>query len=88
MARPSAEVIAKIEDVNGVTWEIIDTDTVYIITYKGRPTGVRSHHFVSFGLQYKYKRMLYGNEGNAKLEVERLNKRFKTDLFSYIAIGE
>lgn len=88
MSRPSAEVIVKIDDENGIPWEVIKTPQVYIITYQGVPVGIRSQHSMMSGAQYKYKRILYSSEASAKLEVKRLNKRFNTDLFSYIILGE
>lgn len=87
MARPGPDIIKQIEDDKNVTWEVIEYPQVYIITYDGKPVGIRRQASVMAHTQFKYKRMLYSNSGNASLEVRRLNKRFKTDRFGYMVIG-
>ena len=43
MARPSPKIVNTIQADDGTTWDIMQTNSVYTITYQGLPCGVRQH---------------------------------------------
>jgi hypothetical protein len=88
MARPGPRIIETCEDDNNVIWDITNPQVVYMVVYKKQPVGVRSHHHLMAGPQFKYNKMLYNTRATAQQQVDRLNERFSTKDFSYIVIGE
>jgi hypothetical protein len=88
MARPGPKIIETCADENNVIWDITSSPAVYMIVYKNKPVGIRSHHHQMAGPQFKYNKMLYNTQATAQHQVDRLNQRFNTEDFSYIAIGE
>jgi hypothetical protein len=69
-----------------VLWEILETKGAFIITYRDQAVSIRSTTEVLGGTRFKYRKMLVNNEGNARLEVKRLNEQFNTDDFGYMRI--
>jgi hypothetical protein len=84
--RPKPRVMGAIYDERGRLWEIYQPQGCYVITYKDIPVSVRYTIHLPSSTQFKYKKMMVNNEGNAKLEVKRMNELFKTDDFGYISI--
>jgi hypothetical protein len=84
--RPKPTVIGGICDSNGRTWEIIAARGAYMITFRGQAVAVRYRVDKWNTPIYKYRKMLVNNEGNARLEVKRLNELFKTDDFDYTTL--
>jgi len=76
MSRPKPTIIKTVESGDGSTWDIIHSDSQYVITYQGRPCGVRQHVNTMTTQGFKYQKLSYTNLGNAIAQVRRLNHRF------------
>jgi hypothetical protein len=86
MPRPNPRIIKTIEALDGSTWDITQADAQYIITYQGRPCGVR-HHITSLtSNSFKYQKLSYTGLGNARAQVKRLNDKFNTTDFDVMAV--
>ena len=83
MARPGPEILHSAE-VDGINWEITAAESAYVITYQGKPIGLRTQVPGLGMVKYKYYKMTYTHEGSARAAVRRLNKKFCTDEFSYV----
>lgn len=81
--RPKPDIIESVYDDENRLWEILNPRGAYAILYQGEPVSVRCTLLNLKGSSFKYKKMLVNNEGNARLEVKRLNQLFKTEDFSY-----
>jgi hypothetical protein len=84
MARPPAKIIHTITFDDGIKWEILETHSQFTILYKGNPVSVRSGSTIRSG--FKYFKASYPNEGSAKAQVRRMNKKFNCDDFTYVKI--
>ena len=81
--RPQPRIIAECQHANGEIWQILYSEYSYVITYQGKPIGIRSR-VLGLGLERrKYKKMTYLNEGNAQNQVRSLNAVFNTQAFGY-----
>ena len=84
MARPTATIIhTKLFD-DGITWEIMDTEGLYMLLYKGQPVSIRSSSVIR--QTFKYFKSTYPNEGSAKAQSLRLNKKFDCEDFTYVKL--
>lgn len=77
MARPKPQVIHSIQLGNGAVWDIMKTDSHYIITYKGSPCGVRHSNEFSAQDGFRYQKLSYTGLGSALAQARRLNHIFK-----------
>lgn len=84
--RPKPDIIMSQTTDTGTLWEIIEADRAYVLTYQGRPVGIRITEYGISGQQRKYRKTSYNNLGNCLLAVRRLNERFNTTDFGYITI--
>lgn len=87
MARPGPTIITSIETSDGTTWDILQADSQYVITYQGQPCGVRQHIHTMNTQGYKYQKLSYTNLGNAMAQVNRLNHKFNTDKFDVMEVS-
>jgi len=87
MARPSPTIIASIETQDGSTWDIMQADAQYVVTYQGRPCGVRQHVNTLTTQGFKYQKLSYTHLGNAQAQVNRLNHKFNTDKFNVMEVA-
>jgi hypothetical protein len=86
IGRPKPQVMGAIYDERGRLWEIIEPQGCYMITFRGQAVAVRYTIHLPSCTQFKYKKMMVNNEGNARLEVKRMNELFKTDDFDYVEV--
>lgn len=86
MARPEPKIIKTIEALDGSTWSITEADAQYIITYRGRPCGVRHHYYSLTKSCFKYQKLSYTGLGNARAQVKRLNDKFNCNDFDVMAV--
>jgi hypothetical protein len=82
MTRPAPEILAEACLANGQTWQITAAETVYIVTYQGRPVGLRVLEGIDS--HFKYKKMSYTNLGSARRQARYLNHRFNCDDFAVV----
>lgn len=85
MARPEPLVIQSVESKD-LTWEITQAEKLYIITYQGKPIGVRTLKFGLGKISKKYKKMSYQHLGNAKLTARRFNETFNCQDFAVLDV--
>jgi hypothetical protein len=87
MARPQPQVLfARLEDLT--QWQVLRARALYVITYQGKPFGLRALHPMVNGEYKKYYKTSYTNRGSARAAVRTLNERFQTEDFAYTAIGD
>jgi len=85
MSRPKPDIIISKTMADGITWDIMSTDCQYRLLYKGQVCAIRkSTGWVSPG--FKYLKSTYPNEGSAIAQVNRLNKKFDCNDFSYAVV--
>lgn len=71
---------------DGSTWDILQAESHYIITYKGRPVGIRVSSIMSMEQGFRYKKLSYTGLGSALAQVKRLNHRFKCQDFDVMEV--
>ena len=86
MARPSPNILKTHELKDGSTWDITQADSQYVVTYQGRPCGVRQHIHTLNHQGFKYQKLSYTNLGNALAQVKRLNDKFNTTDFDVMEV--
>lgn len=82
MSRPAPLILAEAALANGQLWQITAAETIYIVTYQGRPVGLRV--IEGFDSHFKYKKMSYTNLGSARRQARFLNHRFNCEDFSVV----
>ena len=87
MARPGPNILKTIELGDGSTWDITHADSQYVITYQGKPCGVRQHINTLTIQGFKYQKLSYTNLGNALAQVKRLNHKFNTEDFDVMEVA-
>ena len=87
MSRPSPKILLSTNLGDGSTWDITDTDSYYIITYLGRPCGVRQHVQTMKTQGFRYQKLTYTGLGSVKAQVRRLNHKFNCTDFGYVKVA-
>ena len=83
MSRPKPKVVKTLTDENGIVWDVITTQNQYTVLYQGQSFSLRKEYgFSSQG--FKYLKSTYPNEGSARAQANRLNKRFNCLDFTYV----
>jgi len=85
MARPEPEILKTYELECGTVWDVLYSDSLFIITYQGRPCGIRQHKRLTHG--YKYSKLSYTNLGNAEAQCRKMNARFNTTDFAVLEVA-
>lgn len=86
MSRPKPNIIMSKTMADGITWDIIPSDSQYTILYKGQVCAIRkSTGWTTPG--FKYLKSTYPNEGSVIAQVNRLNKKFDCTDFSYALVA-
>lgn len=86
MARPAPEILKSIEARDGTTWDITQADSQYVITYQGKPCGVRQHVQTLNTQGFKYQKLSYTGLGSALAQVKKLNDKFNTEDFDVMQV--
>lgn len=86
MARPSPVIVNSVY-IDDKKWDLLEADTMYILTYKNKPISVRIENELEGNGRFKYKKSAYPNLGSIKRQVKQLNEQFDCEDFSYITIG-
>jgi len=84
MARPTAKIIHTLTFDDGITWDIMEAEGQYMLLYKGNPVSIRSSSLIR--QTFKYFKSTYPNEGSAKAQCLRLNKKFNCLDFTYVKL--
>lgn len=84
MSRPKPTILHSESFGDGTTWDILKSDSYYVITYKGQPFGLRLSSPIH--PEFKYKKLTYTNLGSALSQIRRLNHKFKCEDFDVMEV--
>lgn len=87
MARPKPIILLTKELSDASTWDIMQAESYYVITYKDKPCGVRQHVNTITTYGFKYQKLSYTNLGNALAQVRRLNHKFNCEDFDVMQVS-
>lgn len=86
MSRPQPRVLLEAEDDKLNTWQVLEGDQTFLITFKGQPVSIRVLTASLGEDRKKYKRMSYTELGTCVGQVKRFNEKFNTEDFDYIRV--
>jgi len=88
MSRPKPTVLAEVTDrATYKTDQVLASEGIWAVFYDGQPINLRNQNML---VQYpgpKYKKVSFSNPGHAVNLAKKLNKQFKTDLFSVVLLN-
>jgi hypothetical protein len=88
MSRPKPTVLAEVTDrATYKTDQVLASEGIWAVFYDGQPINLRNQNML---VQYpgpKYKKVSFSNPGHAINLAKKLNKQFKTDLFSVVLLN-
>ena len=82
MARPKPNILLSVDLNDGATWDILEADAFYVITYQDKVCGIRQHNLMHANTGFRYKKLSYPNHGNAQAQARRLNAKFNCTDFA------
>lgn len=88
MARPKPQLL--LEDIDRKTYrseQVLKAEALYAVYYDGQPINIKSQSTLVNYPGPKYRKTCFPNVGAARNLARRLNKRFKTDLFTVVRLG-
>ena len=88
MARPKPIIVIEYVDRNYNAEQILKADAVYAVYYNGSPINLRSLNTLIDYPGPKYKKSSFQNSGHAFNLSDRMNKLFKTDLFTVVKLTD
>lgn len=86
MSRPQPRIMLEAEDDKLNTWQVLEGDQTFLITYQGQPVSIRVITASVGEDRKKYKRMSYTELGTCVGQVKRFNEKFNTTDFDYIRV--
>ena len=86
MSRPQPRIMLEAEDDKLNTWQVLEGDQTFLITYQGQPVSIRVLTASVGEDRKKYKRMSYTELGTCVGQVKRFNEKFNTTDFDYIRV--
>jgi len=88
MSRPKPTVLAEVTDKSTYkTDQVLASEGIWAVFFDGNPINLRNQNML---VQYpgpKYKKVSFSNPGHAINLAKKLNKQFKTDLFSVVLLN-
>jgi hypothetical protein len=86
MARPAAEVLLVKEYGDGESTEVLHSQGVWVLAYKGIPCALKERYYAADGEHIKYPRTGYNNEAHCVRLAEKMNKMFDSKHFSCMEV--
>ena len=86
MSRPKPTVLKSIIAKDNTQWDITEADSQFVITYQGRPCGIRQHVQTLTKQGFKYQKLSYTGLGSARAQVKKLNHKFNTQDFDVMQV--
>jgi len=88
MSRPKPTVLAEVTDKSTYkTDQVLASEGIWAVFFDGNPINLRNQNML---VQYpgpKYRKVSFSNPGHAINLAKKLNKQFKTDLFSVVLLN-
>jgi hypothetical protein len=88
MSRPKPTILAEVTDrATYKTDQVLASEGIWAVFYDNQPINLRNQNIL---VQYpgpKYKKVSFSNPGHAVNLAKKLNKQFKTDLFSVVLLN-
>jgi hypothetical protein len=83
MSRPRPKIILEDIDENMSSFQVVEADAIYTVYYGSQAVGVKANRNIEIPQWqgWKYLKTSFPNPGHAFNLAEKLNQRFKTDLF-------
>ena len=82
MARPQATVLLDKTITQGLKFEILAADTMYIVLYKQEPFNFKKSYWSITGTTFKYHKVAFPNSAPAYNLADKLNTEFNCSDFS------
>jgi hypothetical protein len=88
MSRPKPTILAEATDTKTHKAEqVLASDGIWTVFYDGRPINLRSNPLYAAHSGPKYKKVSFSNPGHAVNLAKKLNKQFKTELFTVVLLN-
>ena len=88
MSRPKPNILAENTDKNTYKVEqVLASEGIWTVFYEGRPINLRSMPMLAAHSGPKYKKVSFSNPGHAINLAKKLNKQFKTELFTVVLLS-
>jgi len=88
MSRPKPVVLTEVTDkATYKTDQVLASEGIWAVFYDNKPINLRNQNML---VQYpgpKYKKVSFSNPGHAINLAKKLNKQFKTDMFSVVLLN-
>lgn len=89
MSRPKPQVLLEhINKENYKVEQILDSEAIWAVFYKGHPFNLKSGSAVSSYPGPKYKKVSFSNPGHARNLAKKLNKLFNTNDFAVYRLSD
>ncbi len=85
MARPAALTVVEFARDMGID-RYLAMESVYALTYRGQLVAARREATGIKGINIKYLKTIWPNEGSARAHVRKLNHTHMTEDFDYICL--
>lgn len=86
MARPAPEIITSQPTEDGGRIEILNSQGVWVLSYRGIPCAVKERYWLSDGEHIKYPRTGFNNRAHCQRLADKLNDTFNTDQFGCLEV--
>ena len=88
MSRPKPVILAEL--TNKTTYktdQVLASQGIWAVFYDGKPINLRNQNMLVQTPGPKYKKVSFSNPGHAINLAKKLNKQFKTDMFSVVLLN-
>jgi hypothetical protein len=83
MSRTHPKVLLEIVDKKTYKCDqVVEASGIWAVFYDGQPINLKSQHYLDSESTPKYKKTSFSNPGHARNLCRKLNRQFKTTLFT------
>jgi len=88
VSRPKPVILAEVTDKTTYkTDQVLASQGIWAVFYDGKPINLRNQNMLVQEPGPKYKKVSFSNPGHAINLAKKLNKQFKTDMFSVVLLN-
>ena len=88
MSRPKPTILTEVIDrKTNKSEQVLASDGIWTVFYDGRPINLRNSSIYAAHAGPKYKKVSFSNPGHAINLAKKLNKQFKTELFTVVLLN-